>query len=95
MATQQETAILAGSCEQRRVAEEAIADMNVSSIWPGKLVTEVTPAGPFWGAEPEHQGYLEGDPAGYACPPTARLGVSPEPLPWRVDVCSPGCWAHL
>ncbi len=32
---------------------------------PGKVVTEVTPAGPFWEAEPEHQDYLERYPGGY------------------------------
>jgi peptide-methionine (S)-S-oxide reductase len=27
----------------------------------------VTPAGPFWEAEPEHQDYLERIPWGYTC----------------------------
>ena len=36
-------------------------------MWPGKVVTEVTPAGPFWEAEPEHQDYLERIPDGYTC----------------------------
>jgi peptide-methionine (S)-S-oxide reductase len=43
--------------EQRRVAEETIADIDASGLWPGKVVTEVSNAGPFWEAEPEHQGY--------------------------------------
>ena len=43
--------------EQRRVAEDTIADVDASGLWPGKVVTEVTPAGPFWEAEPEHQDY--------------------------------------
>ena len=30
-------------------------------------MTEVTPAGPFWEAEPEHQDYLEHYPNGYTC----------------------------
>src|SRR5581483_10927890 len=41
--------------EQRRVAEDTIADVDASGLWPGKVVTEVAPAGPFWEAEPEHQ----------------------------------------
>ena len=45
--------------EQKRVAEDTIADVNASGLWPGKVVTEVAPAGPFWQAEPEHQDYLE------------------------------------
>jgi peptide methionine sulfoxide reductase MsrA len=35
--------------------------------WPGKVVTEVAPAGPFWEAEPEHQDYLQRYPDGYTC----------------------------
>src|ERR671910_2834740 len=53
--------------EQRRVAEETIADVEASGRWPGNVVTEVTPAGPFWEAEREHQDYLERDPNGYTC----------------------------
>jgi peptide-methionine (S)-S-oxide reductase len=53
--------------QQRRVAEETIADLDASGRWPGKVVTEVTPAGPFWEAEPEHQNYLERSPHGYTC----------------------------
>src|ERR671921_2885315 len=41
--------------EQKRVAEDTIADVDASGLWPGKVVTEVAPAGPFWEAEPEHQ----------------------------------------
>jgi len=53
--------------EQRRVAEETIAEVDASGLWPGKVVTEVTPAGTFWEAEPEHQDYLERYPHGYTC----------------------------
>jgi peptide-methionine (S)-S-oxide reductase len=53
--------------EQRRVAEDTIADVDASGLWPGKVVTEVAPAGPFWEAEPEHQDYLEHYPNGYTC----------------------------
>ncbi|WP_026036028.1 peptide-methionine (S)-S-oxide reductase MsrA [Cupriavidus sp. BIS7] len=53
--------------EQRRVAEDTVADVNVSDLWPGKVVTEIAAAGPFWEAEPEHQDYLERYPNGYTC----------------------------
>jgi peptide-methionine (S)-S-oxide reductase len=53
--------------EQERVARETIADVDASELWPGKVVTEVEPAGPFWEAEPEHQDYLERYPNGYTC----------------------------
>jgi peptide-methionine (S)-S-oxide reductase len=53
--------------EQKAVAEDTIADVNASGIWPGTVVTEVEPAGDFWEAEPEHQDYLEKFPNGYTC----------------------------
>ena len=61
------SAIFYTSDEQRRVAEDTIADVEASGLWPGKVVTEVSPAGPFWEAEPEHQDYLERIPNGYTC----------------------------
>ncbi len=61
------SAIFFTSDEQKRVAEEAIADVEASGLWPGKVVTEVKAAGPFWEAEPEHQDYLERIPNGYTC----------------------------
>ena len=53
--------------EQKKVAEDTIADVEASGLWPGKVVTEVTPAGDFWEAEPEHQDYLQRIPYGYTC----------------------------
>ena len=61
------SAIFYTSEEQRRVAEETIADVEASGLWPGKVVTELSPAGDFWEAEPEHQDYLERIPNGYTC----------------------------
>lgn len=52
---------------QRAVALDTIADVDASGIWPGKVVTEVVAAGPFWEAEPEHQDYLQRIPNGYTC----------------------------
>jgi len=52
---------------QKRMAEQTIADVDASGLWPGKAVTEVVAAGPFWEAEPEHQDYLERNPNGYTC----------------------------
>ena len=53
--------------EQKAIAEDTIADVNASGIWPGKVVTEVEPVSDFWEAEPEHQDYLERIPIGYTC----------------------------
>jgi peptide-methionine (S)-S-oxide reductase len=61
------SAIFYTSDEQRKTAEDTIADVNASGLWPGKAVTEVVPVGPFWEAEPEHQDYLERYPNGYTC----------------------------
>lgn len=55
------------SDQQRAIAEDTIADVDASGLWPGPVVTEVAPAGSFWEAEPEHQDYLERYPNGYTC----------------------------
>jgi peptide-methionine (S)-S-oxide reductase len=52
---------------QMLTAKDTIADVQASGLWPGKVVTQVVPAGPFWEAEPEHQDYLERTPNGYTC----------------------------
>ena len=52
---------------QRKTAEDTIADVEASGLWPGKVVTELAPASDFWRAEPEHQDYLERFPSGYTC----------------------------
>ena len=61
------SAIYYTSDEQRRVGEDTIADVEASGLWPGKVVTKVEPAGPFWDAEAEHQDYLQRIPDGYTC----------------------------
>lgn len=61
------SAIFYTSDEQKRVAEDTIADVDASRLWPGKVVTEVTAAGDFWEAEEEHQDYLLKSPHGYTC----------------------------
>ncbi len=65
--TSYRSAIYYTSDEQRRIAEDTIADVDASGLWPGKAVTEVAPAGDFWEAEPEHQDYLQRNPFGYTC----------------------------
>ncbi len=55
------------SPEQKQVAEDTIADVEASGLWPGPVVTEVEPAGDFWEAEEDHQDYLEKAPNGYTC----------------------------
>ncbi len=61
------SAIYYATPEQKRIAEDTIADVEASGLWPGKVVTELAPVGDFWEAEPEHQDYLEHYPTGYTC----------------------------
>jgi peptide-methionine (S)-S-oxide reductase len=61
------SAIFYADDAQKQVALDTIADVDASGLWPGKVVTEVAAAGPFWQAEPEHQDYLEHQPNGYTC----------------------------
>jgi peptide-methionine (S)-S-oxide reductase len=61
------SAIFYTSEEQKKTAEDTIADVDASGLWPGKVVTEVGVAGDFWEAEPEHQDYLQKFPDGYTC----------------------------
>jgi peptide-methionine (S)-S-oxide reductase len=65
--TSYRSAIYFTSDQQKVVALDTIADVDASGLWPGKVVTEVEPAGDFWEAEPEHQDYLERIPNGYTC----------------------------
>lgn len=65
--TSYRSAIFFTSEEQKAVALDTIADVEASGLWPGKVVTDVQPAGDFWEAEPEHQDYLERIPHGYTC----------------------------
>ena len=53
--------------DQRQVAQNTIADVDASGLWPGKVVTKVSEAVPFWEAEAEHQDYLQRYPNGYTC----------------------------
>ncbi len=65
--TSYRSAIFYTNDDQKRIAEDTIADVAASGLWPGKVVTEVVPAADFWEAEPEHQDYLLRNPGGYTC----------------------------
>ena len=65
--TSYRSAIFYTNEEQKRVAQDTISDVEASGLWPGKVVTDLTPAADFWEAEPEHQDYLERYPSGYTC----------------------------
>ena len=61
------SAIFCANDEQKQVAEDTIADVEASGLWPGTVVTEIKPAGQFWEAEPEDQFYLQKHPDGETC----------------------------
>ena len=65
--TSYRSAIYTTSPTQKAVAEDTIADVDASGLWPGKVVTKVEAARDFWEAEPEHQDYLQRYPTGYTC----------------------------
>jgi len=65
--TSYRSAIFYENEEQKQIAEKLIAEMEASHKWPGRIVTEVVPAGVFWDAEKEHQAYLQKTPWGYTC----------------------------
>ena len=65
--TSYRSAIYYTSPAKLEVIQGTIADVNASGLWPGMVMTEVEPAGPFWQAEPEHQDYLLHYPNGYTC----------------------------
>lgn len=52
---------------QKEEALAVIAEINEAGFLPGPIVTEVTPAVPFYPAEECHQDYLEKNPGGYTC----------------------------
>jgi peptide-methionine (S)-S-oxide reductase len=77
------------SDEQERIAEDTIANVNASGPWPGRVVTEVAPAGDFWEAELKHQDYLERILYGYNCHfvrPDWKLPVRENTAPRQANV---------
>ena len=66
---------------QKDTALDTIADADASDLWPGRVVTELEPVGPFWEAEPDHQDYLERYPNGYTCHYPRPDWVLPKRIP--------------
>ncbi|NIA69978.1 bifunctional methionine sulfoxide reductase B/A protein [Pelagibius litoralis] len=65
--TQYRSAIFVNSDEEAATVAKVIAAVDASGLWPGRVVTEVVKAQPFYEAEPEHQDYLQRFPQGYTC----------------------------
>ena len=60
--TQYRSAIFYHNDEQKRVAEEVIAEFNSEKMWPKPIVTEVAKFDKFYMAEDYHQEYFAHNP---------------------------------
>jgi peptide-methionine (S)-S-oxide reductase len=65
--TQYRSAIFYHSPEQKKVAEEVIAELAREKVYGDPVVTEVAPAVEFWMAERYHQEYFRNNPAQPYC----------------------------
>ena len=64
--------------EQRRVAEETIADVEASGLWPGQVVTELSAGGAVLGGRARASGLPRALPERiHLSLPAARLGAAP------------------
>jgi len=70
--TQYRSAVFYHSLEQKQIAEEVIETVTKEQIYTSPLVTEVTPAGTWYEAEPYHQEYFARNPFQGYC--TAVVG---------------------
>lgn len=60
--TQYRSAIFYLDEEQKRAAEEVIAELTAAQLWRNPIVTEVTPFDAFYMAEDYHQEYFANNP---------------------------------
>jgi peptide-methionine (S)-S-oxide reductase len=72
--TQYRSVIFYASDEQRRQAEQAIADLTAVHAFPNPIVTAVEPAKQFYVAENYHQGYY----AGHSSAPYCQYVIAPK-----------------
>jgi len=77
--TQYRSVIFYHSDEQRKAAEEAIAELERQGVWPGPIVTQVQPATEFYVAEDYHQEYFRNNPS----QPYCMFVVSPKVQKFR------------
>ncbi|HSL04294.1 MAG TPA: peptide-methionine (S)-S-oxide reductase MsrA [Nitrospiraceae bacterium] len=60
--TQYRSAIFYHTPEQKQIAEEVIAAVTKEKLYADPIVTEITPAGTWYEAEPYHQEYFARNP---------------------------------
>lgn len=78
---QYRSAIFYHNDEQKRIAEEKIAEFDQKGVWPNPIVTEVTAFDTFYEAEDYHQEYFANNPnAGYC-----RVIIAPKVAKFRKE----------
>ena len=55
--TQYRSVIFYSTDEEKAVAEKSLAETDTSSLWPNRIVTEISPLDVFYPAEDYHQNY--------------------------------------
>lgn len=65
--TQYRSVIFYLSEEQRRLAQQAITELDEEHLWPDPVVTAVEPVSPFYVAEDYHQNYFASNPTQPYC----------------------------
>ena len=60
--TQYRSAVFYHSPEQKAIAEGVVTRLNAAKLWKSPIVTEITPAQPFYAAEDYHQKYFKNNP---------------------------------
>ncbi len=79
--TQYRSGIFYHTPEQKRVAEEVIAEVDAAGLWNAPIVTEVTPFDAFYRAEDYHQEYFRRNEA----QPYCRLIIEPKVAKFRAQ----------
>lgn len=77
--TQYRSAIFYHDEEQRRVANEVIAELSAQKLWHNPIVTQVAPLDVFYPAEDYHQDYFANNPM----QPYCQVVVAPKVAKFR------------
>jgi peptide-methionine (S)-S-oxide reductase len=77
--TQYRSAIFAHTPEQRKIAEQTIAEISAQKLWDDPIVTQVVDATEFYPAEEYHQDYYTNNPNQGYC----RMVIAPKVAKFR------------
>lgn len=76
---QYRSAIFAHTPEQRKIAEQTIAEISAQKLWDDPIVTQVVDAAEFYPAEEYHQDYYTNNPNQGYC----RMVIAPKVAKFR------------